>query len=151
MNKWESLKEISSFSLKMDRSTEKGSAYSLKKTLKIVSPVERRYCDTSQKITVFIISLLLKTAVVWLKVPWRSLKRCMSMLVFLCSAFLRIYLVPTFTFMLNSFHCCRLQIIKLLPKTYTTIWNYELPNQKKVALIYQNYSSNLFCVLFFCP
>ena len=44
-----------------------------------------------QNRTVFIISLPIKTAMVLLKVSWRSLRRCMSILVFLWSAFLNLF------------------------------------------------------------
>ena len=105
INKWNNLTEISSFSLKMDRSKRKTLGITHKKTFKIISPAEQRYYDTSQKKTMFIISLPIKTAVALLKVSWRSLRRYMSMLVFLWSAFLRFYLVSTFSlaFMFNSF------------------------------------------------
>ena len=48
VNKADILKEISFCCLKMDRSTRKTRRHNPKKTLKIVSFVERRYCDTSE-------------------------------------------------------------------------------------------------------
>ena len=74
-------------------------AFSIKKrTLKIVSHVEQRYCNTSQKGRYPI-----KTAKLLLRISWRSQKRYMSMLVFSSSVFPKIYFVATFNlaFMLN--------------------------------------------------
>ena len=71
------------------------------------------------------------------------------MLVFLCSAFLRTYLVSTFSlaFMLNSFSLLTTIEIQLQLNIYTTIWDHKLPSQNEGALTYQNLSSNLFCLL----
>ena len=71
------------------------------------------------------------------------------MLVFLCSSFLRTYLVSTFSlaFMWNSFSLLTTVKTQLQLNIYTTIWDHELPCQNDGALIYQNSSSNLFCLL----
>ena len=71
------------------------------------------------------------------------------MLVFLCSSFLRTYLVSTssLAFMLNSFSLITTVKTQVQLNIYTTIWDHELPCQNEGALIYQNSSSNLFCLL----
>ena len=83
----------------MDCYTRKTPAFSIKKrTLKIVSHVEQRYCNKSQKGRYPI-----KTAKLLLRISWRSQKRYMSMLVFSSSVFPKIYFVAPFNlaFMLN--------------------------------------------------
>ena len=71
------------------------------------------------------------------------------MLVFLCSAFHRIYLVSTFSlaFMLNSFS--PLTTVENIAITQNVQHNLRArtTQRKKGALIYQNSSSNLFCLL----
>ena len=81
-----------------------------------------------------------------LKVSWRSLRRCMSMLVFSWSAFLRIYMAATFSlvFLLNLFSLLpafKSIAIKLKPLT-----TYNLgQNCWENCILGQHFSKNRSC------
>ena len=102
-----------------------------------------------QNRTVFIISLPIKTAMVLLKVSWRSLRRCMSILAFLWSAFLTLFALnfqPRFHVKLIF----TLTTVKNIAITQNAVYHNLKPGttkSKEGALMYQNPLSNPFFVL----
>ena len=81
-----------------------------------------------------------------LKVSWRSLRRCMSMLVFSWSAFLRIYMAATFSlvFLLNLFSL--LSAFKSIAITLKPLTTYSLgQNCWENCILGQHFSKNRSC------